>query len=161
MMRSNRGLDCQLEVRAAGPLYEFVAYAASMPGLESLGWPCRPGEVMYDGQEIAVLHFAPARWLVDPSSTLASAMLAAAVEAGGGTAVHVEGKWRAMQLTGTHATRALASTVDIERLLRSRGCVATMAFDCPAIVVGASGGYRIWVSSSHAVDFAAALGRLN
>jgi sarcosine oxidase gamma subunit len=163
-MRSSRGgLDCRLEPLPAAPLSEFVLYAAATPQLKSLGWPCGPGEVLRDedAPSPVLLHFAPARWLVDRSSARTSSMLASAVATGAGASIDVEGKWRALRLAGMDATRALASTIDIEALLHGRGCVAVTLFDCPAIVVRATGGYGVWVSSSHAVDFAAAIARQN
>ena len=88
-------------------------------------------------------------------------MLAEAIEAGDGTSIDVEGKWNEMLLTGSEATRVLASTIDIEAVLLERGCAAVTLFDCPTIVMAVAGGYRIWIEASHAEDFTAAIGRLH
>ena len=154
-------LECRLEILAPRALQEFVAYPSAHEQLLSLGWPCVPGEVREDEAGMPVLlYFAPARWLVAGDTPVGTGLLAAAVESQSGVAVDVQGKWTEMILSGAEATRALASTVDIEALLDERGCVAITAFDCPAIIARATSGYRIWVGTSHAADFAAAIERL-
>ena len=156
-----RASECRLEVLPPRPLHEFVAYPSAQRLLRSLGWPFVPGEVREDAGGMPVLlHFAPARWLVIAHTPLVTTLLASAVESQSGAVTDVEGKWTEMILAGADATRALASTVDIVARLEERGCVAITAFDCPAIIARATGGYRIWVGTSHAVAFAAAIERL-
>jgi len=125
------------------------------------GGALAPGTVRRaaDGRP-AALHFAPARWLLpDPDAEL-DALLAKAVAAGAGIAFEVEGKWTAMALTGPEAARLLSSSLDVAALLESRGCAAVVLFDCPAVLATSGPGYIIYVQSSYAVDFEAAVARL-
>jgi sarcosine oxidase gamma subunit len=105
------------------------------------------------------LHFAPARWLLpDPGAELDAWLSAAA--AGAGIAVEVEGKWTALELAGPDAARLLCSSLDVGAVLESRDCAAVALFDCPAVLATSARGYIIYVQSSYAADFKAAVTRL-
>ncbi|HXN09732.1 MAG TPA: hypothetical protein VN859_00705, partial [Steroidobacteraceae bacterium] len=107
----------------------------------------------------AALHFAPARWLLpDPDAEL-GAWLSTST-AGAGTAVEVEGKWAALELNGPDAARLLSSSLDVAAVLDARDCAAVVLFDCPAVLATSSQGYLIYVQSSYAADFRAAVARL-
>jgi sarcosine oxidase gamma subunit len=105
------------------------------------------------------LHFAPARWLLpDPDAELGAWLSAA--EAGAGTAVEVEGKWAALELNGPDASRLLSSSLDVAAVLDARDCAAVVMFDCPGVLATSSQGYLVYVQSSYAADFKAAVARL-
>ena len=79
---------------------------------------------------------------------------------GVGTAVEVEGKWTALELDGPDAARLLSSSLDVAAVLESRDCAAVVLFDCPAVLAKSAQGYLIYVQSSYAADFKAAVVRL-
>jgi sarcosine oxidase gamma subunit len=157
------GFRCALTALPDGRMVEFAAFAPTMPGaLAALGaGALAPGSVRraVDGRP-AALHFAPARWLLpDPDAEL-DAWLTRAVAAGAGAAVEVEGKWAAMELEGADAARLLSSSLDVAAVLDSRDCAAVVLFDCPALLATSAQGYLIYVQSSYAADFRAAVLRL-
>jgi heterotetrameric sarcosine oxidase gamma subunit len=142
-------------------MLEFVAFGFPLGGAFVVGWPAAPGAVRHDEQGRPVLlHFAPARWLVPAPHPDIAALIEAATQAGAGAIVAVDGKWRAMELTGPGAARLLASTVDVEAVLDGRECAAVTLFDCPALLARVPGGFAVWVRASYAADFAAAVERL-
>lgn len=146
-----------------GRMVEFAAFAPTVPGaLAALGTGAlTPGSVRRgaDGRP-ATLHFAPARWLLPAPDAELDAWLASAVAAEVGTAVEVEGKWAAMELQGADAARLLSSSIDVAAVLESRECAAVVLFDCPAVLAASARGYLIYVQSSYAADFRAAVFRL-
>jgi hypothetical protein len=150
--------DCRLEARAAEPMLEFAAYGFPLGGAFVVGWPAAPGGVRHDADGRPVLlHFAPARWLVPAPHPDIAALVDAATEAGAGVVVGVDGKWQAMELLGAEAARLLASTIDLEQSLEGRECAAVTLFDCPAILARIPAGFAVWVRSSYAADFVAAI----
>jgi hypothetical protein len=162
-----KGFRCTLEDLPAGRMVEFAAFgpltkeslpAASMTALGGGGMA--PGSVRRaaDGRP-ATLHFAAARWLLpDPDAELDAWLSTDAAAAG--NAVEVEGKWAAMELKGPDAARLLSSSLDVAAVLESRDCAAVVLFDCPAVLVASAQGYIIYVKSSYAADFTAAVLRL-
>ena len=156
------GFRCVLTAQSAARMVEFAAFGLITPGtLAALGsGAMAPGSVRRgaDGRP-ATLHFAPARWLLpDPDAELGAWLSAA--EAGAGTAVEVEGKWAALELNGPDASRLLSSSLDVAAVLDSRDCAAVVMFDCPGVLATSSQGYLVYVQSSYAADFKAAVARL-
>ncbi|MBS0393096.1 MAG: hypothetical protein JSR54_00650 [Proteobacteria bacterium] len=150
-----------LEPQTAGRTLEFAAFGFPLGGAFVVGWPAAPGAVRYEADDQpALLHFAPARWLVPQPHPDIEALLQAAVDAGAGIVVDVEGKWQPLLLRGPGAKRVLATAVDIESALHERACAALTLFDCPSIVAACAGGYSLWVRASYAADFIAAVERL-
>lgn len=147
---------CRLECRAEEPTLEFAAYGFPLGGAFVVGWPAAPGAVRHDAAGRPVLlHFAPARWLAPSPHSDIMALVDAAVEAGAGVAVEVDGKWRALELLGPGAARVLASTIDVEAVLDGRECAAVTLFDCPAVLARVPGGFAAWVRSSYLDHFVA------
>jgi heterotetrameric sarcosine oxidase gamma subunit len=151
----------RLEPRPPEPMLEFAAFGFPLGGAFVVGWPAAPGAVRRDeaGRPV-LLHFAPARWLVPAPHPDITALIEAATVAGAGAVVDVDGKWRAMELLGSGAARVLASSVDVEAVLDARECAAVTLFDCPAVLARRPDGFAIWVRSSYAADFVAAVERL-
>ena len=148
----------ELVERPLGRVLEFIAFHFPPEGAFVVGWPAAPGAVRHDAQgRPALLHFAPARWLAPASCPQIAALVAAAEESAAGTAVDVTGKWREFALGGPAATRALASALHVEVVLEGRECAAVVLFDCPCVLARVGGGYVVWVRSSFADDFAAAI----
>jgi sarcosine oxidase gamma subunit len=157
-----KGFRCALTALPDARMVEFAAFASTLPSaLAALGaGALAPGSVRRaaDGRP-AVLHFAPARWLLpDPDAELGAWLSAA--EAGAGTAVEVEGKWAALELNGPDASRLLSSSLDVAAVLDSRDCAAVVMFDCPGVLATSLQGYLVYVQSSYAADFKAAVARL-
>ena len=151
------GNGIELVERPIGRVLEFVAFQFPPEGAFVVGWPAAPGAVRHDTLGgPGLLHFAPARWLA-PSPCAEIAALVAAAEEAAGTCVDVTGKWREFALGGPRAGRVLASAVTVEAVLEGRECAAVTMFDCPCILVRVTDGYRIWVRSSFATDFIAAV----
>jgi len=159
-----KGFRCALTALPAGRMVEFVAFGSTTPGtLAVLGsGATAPGSVRRgaDGRRPASLYFAPARWLLPAPDAELDAWLARAVAAGAGTAAEVEGKWTAMELCGADAARLLSSSLDVAAVLEARDCAAVVLFDCPAVLATSALGYLIYVQSSYAADFKAAVARL-
>jgi len=154
-----QGLRCTLEALPSGRALEFVAFGDSRTGLAD--WPLAPGGVRHGAQgRPEILHFAPGRWLLPEPDASSCAAVAAAAAADTGTAVEVEGKWMAMDLSGPDAARLLSSSLDVAAVLESRDCAAVVLFDCPAVLAASSAGYRIYVKASYAADFMAAVSRV-
>lgn len=149
---------CRLESRATAAMLEFAAFGFPLGGAFVVGWPAAPGAVRRDeaGRPV-LLHFAPARWLVPAPHADTAALIAAAVEAGAGVVVDVDGKWQEFELLGPGAARLLASTIDVEAALEGRECAAVTLFDCPAVLSRAPDGFAVFVHSSYARDFTAAV----
>ena len=146
--------EWRLVPRPSGQMLEFAAYGFPLGGAFVVGWPAAPGAVRHDDAgRPALLHFAPARWLVPAPHQDIVAVLEAAVHAGAGAAVDVEGKWQALDLTGPGARRLLATTIDVEAVLDGRDCAAVTLFDCPAVLALAPGGFAIWLRASYAAHF--------
>jgi len=150
--------DCRLEMLAPEPTLEFAAFGFPLGGAFVVGWPAAPGAVRHDEDgRLVMLHFAPARWLIPAPHPDITALVEAAIQAGAGALVDVEGKWQALQLRGAGAARLLASTLDATAALEGRECAAVTLFDCPAVLARVSDGFAIWVRSSYAADFVAAV----
>ena len=164
MSRANgsNGLRCTLTALADGRTVEFTAFASTLPrALAVLGSDAlSPGGIRRAANgRPATLHFAPARWLLpDPDTELGAWLSAAAADAG--SAVEVEGKWSALELGGPDAARLLSSSLDVTAVLESRDCAAVVLFDCPAVLATLAPGYIIYLQSSYAADFKAAMARL-
>jgi hypothetical protein len=132
-----------------GRLLEVVALRRA--GAPPPPWPAAPGAVHRDGQGLpAVLHHAPARWLVSPADAEVRSWVEA-VTAHGCVVADVSGKWRGFRLVD--AARVLASTLDVEAALGARECAALTLFDCPVIAARGDADYLVWVPCS----FSAAL----
>ncbi len=158
-----RGFHCALSALPDGRMVEFAAFASTPPiGLAALAaGALAPGSVRRAaGGRPAALHFAPGRWLLPAPDAELDAWLARAVAAGAGSAVEVEGKWTAMQLNGADAARLLSSSLDAAAVLEGRDCAAVVLFDCPAVLATSARGYIIYVQSSYAADFKAAVARI-
>jgi|GEM_PF-768679 len=158
-----KGFRCALTALPAGRMVEFAAFGSATPrSLAALGTgSTTPGSVRRDADgRPAALHFAPARWLLPAPGAELDAWLASAVAAGAGIAVEVEGKWTAMELNGAGAARLLSSSLDVAAVLETRDCAAVVLFDCPAVLATSAQGYLIYVQSSYAADFKAAVARL-
>jgi len=157
------GFCCVLTALSAARVVEFAAFGLITPGtLAALGGGAMaPGSVRraVDGRP-ATLHFAPARWLLPAPDAELDAWLARAAASGAGAAVEVEGKWAPMELKGPDAARLLSSSIDVEAVLESRDCAAVVLFDCPAVLATSAQGYLIYVQSSYAAAFKAAVARL-
>lgn len=157
------GFRCALTALPAARLVEFTAFGSTTAGaLAALGTGAMaPGSVRRGAQDRpATLHFAPVRWLLPAPDAELDAWLGSAAAAGAGTAVEVDGKWAAMELKGADAARLLSSSLDVAALLESRDCTAVTLFDCPAVLTTSAQGYLIYVQSSYAADFRAAVLRL-
>ena len=155
------GGGIELVERQIGRVLEFAAFHFPPEGAFVVGWPAAPGAVRHDTLGgPGLLHFAPARWLAPSPCPEVAALVVAAQQAAAGTSVDVTGKWREFALGGTHATRVLASAVNVEMVLNGRECAAVTLFDCPCILARVADGYRIWVRSSFAADFVAAIASL-
>lgn len=162
MSATCRQPGCHIEMLPDSRTCEFAAYASEPVGLREAGWPSTPGEVRFGTHGLpSMLHFAPGRWLVPDPGCDTITLLQAAVIAGVGTCMEVQGKWRAMILSGQGMVRVLSSTVDIVAILTGRDCAAVTLFDCPAVVVRTGAQYRVWVASSYAEDFAGTISRLS
>jgi heterotetrameric sarcosine oxidase gamma subunit len=148
----------RIEIPPPEPMLEFAAFGFPLGGAFVVGWPAAPGAVRHDeaGRPV-LLHFAPARWLAPAPHPDITALIGAATEAGAGTVVDVDGKWQAVELLGPGAARLLASTVDVGMALEGRECAAVTLFDCPAVLARLADGFAIWVRSSYAADFVAAV----
>ncbi|MGP0055561.1 MAG: hypothetical protein ACLPQI_08400 [Steroidobacteraceae bacterium] len=154
-----QGLRCALQLLPTVRMLEFAAFGGTAAGLEN--WPLAPGGVRRGAQgRPAMLHFAPARWLLPEPDASGCAAAAAAETAGTGTAVDVEGKWSAMTLEGPDARRLLSASLDVAAVLESRDCAAVVLFDCPAVLTASGDGYWIFLKASYAADFKAAVLRL-
>ncbi len=153
-------LRCTLERLPAGRMVEFVFFD-SFGDARGVGTLLLPGGARRSANgDPVILHFAPGRYLLpDPAPEL-DAWMAAAVAQGTGTAVEVEGKWAALELSGPDAARLLSSSLDVAAVLESRDCAAVVLFDCPAVLAAAATGYRVYVKVSYAADFSAAVERL-
>lgn len=157
------GFRCVLTAQSAARMVEFAAFGLITPGtLAALGsGAMAPGSVRRgaDGRP-ATLHFAPARWLLPAPDAELEAWLASAAASGAGAVVEVEGKWAPMELKGPDAARLLSSSIDVEAVLEPRHCAAVVLFDCPAVLATSAQGYLIYVQSSYAAAFKAAVARL-
>lgn len=141
----------------ASPLVEFVLFPGQ-PVPE--GWPALPGSVVRDtaGQAV-LLHVGPLRWFAPAAVPGLSAAFQGLERAGTGAALRVDGKYEVCDFSGAVGARILASTLDLAGILRSRDCAAVTLFDCPALLLRESGGYRVWVQTSYAAHFKAAVER--
>lgn len=164
MSDANRtdGFRCTLTALPDARMVEFAAFASTPPSALAIfgSGALAPGSIRRaaDGRPVA-LHFAPVRWLLpDPDAELSAGLSAAALDAG--TAVEVEGKWNVLELGGPDAARLLSSSLDVAAVLESRDCAAVVLFDCPAVLATSAPGYIIYVQSSYAADFKAAVARL-
>ncbi len=133
--------SCQLWETPASRDYEFTAFGE---------WP---NGGMTGHQSLAFLPIAPGRWFAPSADGTMQSFMEAAGDAGLGTVIDVSGKWHAVTLVGSGASRLLASTIDIEAVLQDRPCAALALFDCPTIVARNPGGFSIWVHCSYATHF--------
>jgi hypothetical protein len=135
-------------------IFELVTFRSELPAAPGAALPADPGGLRRRGDgRIDVMHIAPERWLIcDPPGPFT-----AAVPAAGYALVDVTGKWLEFQLNGAGAAQLLASTVDIEGLLRHRDCLQTYLFDCPGIVAANPPGYVIFVPRSYGPAFRSAV----
>ena len=158
---------CRVEKSPCVKAFEFTAYLTAPSSAHAASpifanWPTAPGGVLQDSNgRPALLHIAPTRWLAPEPTFATLAILGAASAAGAGIAVDVSGKWQAIKLLGSGASRLLASTIDIEAILSGRACAALSLFDCPSVVTRLPEGFAIWVRSSYATEFNAAVARLH
>ena len=140
------------EVGPQAPCFEFVTYAA--PDAIGDALPVRPGQVLCDdAARPTLLHFAPRRWLVPAPDATLVARLTGLAAGGLGALVDVEGKWRKVLVDGSGAARAIASTINVEGVLRNRGCAAVSLFDAPAILARVEAAFDLWVAASYLDHF--------
>jgi len=96
------------------------------------------------------LPIAPGRWLwlnADADETAGRLGASACV-------VDVEGKWTVFTCGGPRARRALATAVDIDRVLQVRGCASLTLFDCPVVLARTEPDrFIVCVQSSYATSF--------
>ncbi len=153
-------MRCTLEVLPVARIVEFVAFGAAHGTLAG-DWPRAAGAALRgaDGWPV-ILHFAPARWLLPQPDVTMIDRIEAAVAAGAGAAIEVEGKWVTLSLCGADAARLLSSSLDVAAVLAGRDCAAVELFDCPAVLASAAPDYRIYIKSSFAADFTVAVERL-
>ena len=118
-----------------------------------LGLQLDPGHSMERAsatRHLAPLAIAPGRWLwlnADADETAGKLGASACV-------VDVEGKWTVFTCGGPRARRALATAVDIDRVLQPRGCASLSLFDCPVVLVRTEpDGFVVCVHSSYATSF--------
>jgi len=148
------GQEWRLAARPPTRTVEFTAFGFPLGGAFVVGWPAAPGGVRHDSDGRPVLlHFAPARWLVPAPHADIEAVVDAAVQAGAGVIVDVDGKWVELELTGPGATRALATTLDVDATLEGRECAAVTLFECPAILTRGPRGFAIWLQRSYEGHF--------
>ena len=143
-----------LTVTSLEACFEFVAYSSPAGGARTL--LSKPGQVERDARGRAqLLHFAPRRLLVPtPTASVKNELLD--FEARGvGVLVDVEGRWRSLHVEGPPAWHLLASTIDIDSVLRDRGCAAVPLFDCPSIVAREGSAFDLWITSSYLEGFLA------
>ena len=146
----------RISQQPATEVLEFAAYTWPAPGCASPHWPLEPGAVRRDEQQQpALLHFAPARWLAPAPTPELRRLLEGAASSGAGSLINANGKWVPVDIEGPGAARLLASTLDIEAVLSNRDCAAVTLFDCPAIVVRVTQGFRLWVQASYAAHLLA------
>jgi len=151
----------ELVEHAALRVLEFAGFAFPPGGAFAVGWPTAPGDTRRDAAgRPTLLHFAAARWLVPSPAADVTALVVAAEESAAGTAIDATGKWREYTLSGPDAVRVLGCSIDSVAVLAGRECAAVVLFDSPCVLARTPGGYAIWVRSSFAVDFAAAIDRL-
>ncbi len=136
--------SCQLEEMPSSRDYEFIAFGEVAD--EGVPGESGPGDS-------ALLPIAPGRWFAPSPDAAVQSFLEAAIHADSGTVIDISGKWHAMTLIGSGASRLLASSIDIEAVLHNRSCAALALFDCPAIVARKPTGFSIWVHSSYAAHF--------
>ena len=142
-------------LRIEGPfrqrILEFQAFKFPPAGAAMIDLPQSSGSVRRDKSgQATVLHFAPGRFLLPGPASDMVEHFEHLQEAGIGALVDVEGKWRTFTLTGSGAERALASTVDLIRVLAGRDCAALYLFDCPAVLARRSHAFDLWVEASYA-----------
>lgn len=132
--------------------YELVAVRSGVTFGEH--WPTAPGAVRFalSGRPL-VLHLAPERWLLaDPDEDVLSECKEY-VTAGLAALSNVDGKWQMLALSIDVARGVLARSCFVESILNSRGCAATVLFDCPVVISARREAIDIWVQSSHLSAF--------
>jgi len=147
--------DAATDVLARLPLdgaVEIVLLDGSAAATEP-GFRLDPGHSMERAsatRHLAPLAIAPDRWLwlnADADETAAKLGASACV-------VDVEGKWTVFTCGGPRARRALATAVDIDRVLQARDCASLTLFDCPVVLVRTEpDGFVVCVHSSYATSF--------
>lgn len=124
-------------------------------------WSMPPGSLHYgpDGR-VALLHFAPGRWLAPaPDTSLLNRMQRQAA-AGRLALFDVNSKWQVVTLPGSVATRLLSAGINLEQTLGDRDCAALTLFDTPCILARRGDTFDAWVLSSYLADFATTLSRM-
>jgi heterotetrameric sarcosine oxidase gamma subunit len=150
--------DLRATIRILTHGVEFKAYTYPIAGAWAASFPTAPGAVSRDGmRRCELLHIAPGHWLVPEPSTQVTARLDAAVAAGSGVRIGVDGKWQAVTIAGSGAQRVLARTVALDTILAGRECAALTLFDCPSIIARSDAAFDIWVQASYAADLMASL----
>ena len=158
---NNPSNHCLIERLASQRTWEYTAFARSEPAGSDTPLPTVPGAVQYDAlQRPILLHLAPGRWLAPDPSTEIRSRLEGAVRAAAGTLTEVTGKWDALLIRGTGASRLLACAISIETVLAGRDCAAVTLFDCPAVIAAPRDGFAVWVHSSYTTDFLGTAERL-
>jgi sarcosine oxidase gamma subunit len=153
--------NCLIERVPSQRTWEYTALAHPEPARSDTRWPIAPGAVRYDAlQRPILLHPAPARWLAPDPSVEIRSLLEDAVRAASGTVAEVTGKWDALLISGTGASRLLACAISIDTVLAGRDCAAVTLFDCPAVIARRHDSFALWVQSSYTTDFLATAERL-
>jgi hypothetical protein len=158
--------DTGAAVTLAGPepshALEYRSFAFPLVGTATAELPADAGSVQQDeAGRAALLHFAPGHFLAPAASAATRRHLVALAAAGNGACFDVDGKWWHVEVTGSRATRLLAATIDVARVLRHRECAAVTLFDCPSVLLRRRDGYDVWVEASYATDLRAMLDRVS
>jgi hypothetical protein len=114
-----------------------------------------PGSVLQNRYAHLGLHFAPRRWLLlEPEESLIADLLWS-----GTRYSEASGKWKFFTAAISSGRLALATTVDLEEILRARRCARTRLFDCPVVLAQLEYSFLACVESSYEVSWSAAVHR--
>jgi sarcosine oxidase gamma subunit len=144
-----------ISVQPLAACYEFVAYPGRDVQAAAIGaWPATPGQALRDATgRVALLHFAPDRWLVPAPPPNLLQELSLLESAGRGVLIDVEGKWQEVRIAIGRAHHILSSSIDVETVLAGRQCAAVMLFDCPAILARGDITFNAWIAASYLQSF--------
>jgi sarcosine oxidase gamma subunit len=135
--------------------YEFVAYPGrDVQAAAISAWPATPGQALREATgRLALLHFAPDRWLVPAPPPNLLHELSLLERAGRGNLIDVEGKWQEVRIASECAHPILSSSIDVQTVLADRQCAAVMLFDCPAILARGDTTFNVWIAASYLQNF--------
>ena len=115
--------------------------------------PTESGAIRRDDAGRTHLYFSPGRWLTVCS--LASTVPFELPEKL--AVVNVSGKWKLLRLSGADAEGVLRFQLPVHEIFTSRACVATMIFDCPALLTRDTDGFDVWTHASYREHLCSAL----